>query len=128
MPSIIYREDDATKVVGPGTPLMVSLEAAHGALINVNSAVVADVPLALAAATGRRLLGFIAEESAGIAAAAEIRLRHGGVAGDLIEAIKLAADGLARGWWSTAGIAIPDGLSIDWISGQADINLFYSDT
>lgn len=96
------------------------------ALVDVNTGVAADAVGTIPAATGRRLLGFVAEESATVAAAAEIRLRHGSAAGVLIDIIKLAADGVDRRWWGPNGISVPNGVTIDWVSGQVDINLFYA--
>lgn len=130
MPEINYRQNDQTVSVGPDNPLPVQFQAAptieqDGASVYVNAAVTVDVALALAAATGRRLLGYMVEENAAVAAAAEVRLRHGGVAGDLLFPVILAADGVAQAWFGPNGIEIPNGLSIDHVAGAVHVTLFY---
>lgn len=118
-----YRKNDKTVEINESAPLPTQ---APGALVDVNDAVAADVALAIPAASGRRLLGYVAEETAAVAAAAEVRLRSGGVAGPLLAIVKLAADGTASAWWGPNGIAVDDGVSIDLVAGTVSINLFYS--
>lgn len=126
MPEITYRQDDETVSVGPGNPLPIGGTISQDAgLIYSNVAVTADVAGALAAAAGRRLLGFVVEENAAVAAAAEVRLRHGAIGGDLLFPIILVADATLDRWFGPNGIAIPDGLSIDWVSGSVAISIFY---
>lgn len=96
------------------------------ATITALTAVAADVALALAASANLRLLGYAVRESATVAAAASADIRHGGVAGDLISPVSLAADGVKEQWYGGVGIACPDGVSIDVIAGTLDITLFYS--
>lgn len=107
-----------------GQPLPVTLPDA--ALIDTNAAVAGDVAGAIPAAEGRRFLGYVAEETAAVAAAAEVRIRHGAVGGPVIAIVKLAADGVASAWYGPNGIAVPDGVSIDHVAGTADVNLFYA--
>jgi hypothetical protein len=98
---------------------------APGASIDARAGVAADVPLALPALAEIRLIGYMVEEAAAVAAAAEIRLRHGGVAGDLLFPIILAADGVKTQWLGSNGVATPNGVSIDHVAGTVNVTLFY---
>lgn len=104
-----------------GTGIMV------GALSDVNAAVVADVDAAVAAATGLRLVGFACKESAAAAAVATFNIVHGATAagGTLVVPVELAANTSAGEWFGPEGIAVPNGISIDWVAGQIDLVLFY---
>ena len=92
-----------------------------------NAAVAADVDAAVAAATGLRLMGYSSIESALVPAVARLRIIHGATAagGVPIIDISLLAGGAANEWLGPDGIAIPNGLSIDQVSGTFDISLFY---
>lgn len=104
-----------------GTGIMV------GASVDVNAAVAADVDAAVAAAAGLRLVGFAARESAATAAAATFIIVHGatGAGGTAVVPVELAGDQSTREWFGPDGIACPNGISIDWVAGTADIHLFF---
>lgn len=97
------------------------------ASVDVNAAVVADVNAAVAAAAGLRLVGFNAQESAGTPAATAFKIVNGatGAGGTVIAAVKLAASSSVTQWFGPEGIAADSGLSIDWVSGQVDVQLYY---
>lgn len=98
-----------------------------GASIDVNDAITADVDAAVAATPGLRLMGFASRESAATAAVATFRLVHGATVagGTTLYPVELSA-GESRGeWFGPDGIAVPNGVSIDWIAGTVDVVLFY---
>ena len=94
---------------------------------DVNLAIVADVDAAIAAAIGLRLVGFAAKESAATAAAATFTIVHGatGAGGTALVPVELSANESTRDWFGPEGIAVPNGVSIDWVAGTVDIVLFY---
>lgn len=107
-------------VAALGTGIMVA------ASVDVNSAIAADVDLAIAAAAGLRLVGFAARESASTAAVATFIILHGTAAdGTAVIPVELKADESTREWFGPEGIAVPNGVSIDWIAGTVDVHLFY---
>jgi len=91
--------------------------------VDVNSAVVADVDAAVGAATGLRLIGFSARETA--SATAEFHIVNGatGAAGTKIVRVTLAANESAREWF-WPGIDAASGISIDWVSGSIDVDIY----
>lgn len=99
-----------------------------GASVDVNSAITADVDAAVAAASGLRLMGFAAKESAGSPAVASATIVRGatGAGGTAIYPIKLAASGAISAWFGPHGIDCTTGISIDWIAGQLDCHLYYA--
>lgn len=110
----------AAHSMNTGTGIMVA------ASVAVNTAIAADVDAAVAAAAGLRLVGFAARESASTAAAATFIIVHGATAaGTKLIPVELAADQSTRDFFGPDGIACPDGISIDWIAGTVDVNLFY---
>ena len=92
--------------------------------VDVNSAVVADVDAAVGAATGLRLIGFSARETAGATAQFHVVNGATGAAGTKITRVNLAANESAREWW-WPGIDAASGISIDWVSGTIDIELYH---
>lgn len=103
-----------------GTGVMVA------ASINNRAGVVADVLLAVAAQAGLRLVGFSCRESAATAAAATFRILHGDLAtSPEIVPVELKADESRADWFGDSGISCPNGITIDWIAGTVDINLFF---
>jgi hypothetical protein len=99
-----------------------------GASVYTASSVVADVNAAVAAAGGLRLRGYSIQESAGTPAAAACRIMHGAtVGGGTVAAfVKLAASGNTTVDFGPAGIACPNGISFDWVSGQVDVCIYYA--
>lgn len=95
--------------------------------VDNNAAVVADVDAAVAAATGLRLMGYSVRESAATPAAAALNIVNGatGAGGAPLARIKLAANE-SRTVWLWPGIAADAGLSIDWIAGTVDVDLYYA--
>lgn len=98
-----------------------------GALVDVNTGFSADVDAAVAAAAGLRLMGFACKESAGTPAVASFNIVHGatGAAGTVVVPVKLALSTNQFGWFGPDGIACASGISIDWIAGTIDCELFY---
>lgn len=96
------------------------------ASVDVNAAITANVDAAVAAAAGLRLVGFSAKESAGAPAAATAVIVHGatGAGGTAVAYINLAASGSDTVWLGD-GIACDSGISIDWLTGQLDVCLYY---
>lgn len=79
----------------------------------------------VAAATGLRLIGFAARESAGTPAAATFILRHGAADSDPVLApVELSADESTREWW-WPGLDATDGIFIEVVAGTIDITLFH---
>jgi len=97
------------------------------ASVNVNTGVAADVNAAVAAVSELRLMGYSAKETAVIPAAASARIVHGatGAAGTAVVNINLTASESKTVWFGPSGIAMPNGISIDWITGQLDIDVYY---
>ncbi|MCK9622138.1 MAG: hypothetical protein M0R47_16580 [Methylobacter sp.] len=97
------------------------------ASVDVNAAVTANVDAAVAAQAGLRLVGYSAKESAAIPAAATFSIVHGatGAGGASLVHVNFAAAGSSTVWFGDDGIDAPNGLSIDWLTGQVDVNLFY---
>jgi len=95
--------------------------------VDVNALIVANVDAAVAAAAGLRLMGYSAKESAAVPAAATAVIVHGatGAGGTSVVNLNLALSTSETQWFGPDGIACPNGLSIDWLTGRLDINLFY---
>lgn len=75
------------------------------------------------AASKGTLVGYSIRESATIAAAAVVVLRHGTLATDpVIASISLAADGIATA--SLPGIECPNGIFVDRESGETTVSLY----
>lgn len=97
------------------------------ASVDVNTAITADVDAAVAAAAGLRLVGFACRESAATPAVATFIIVHGatGAGGTVLVPVELSANESTRDWFGPEGIACASGLSIDWIAGTIDVELFY---
>lgn len=102
----------------------------QAASYDLNAGLTADADAAVAAATGLRLMGFAARESAGSPAVATFQIVHGatGASGDAIVPVELAANGSTFQWFGPQGIAVADGISIDHVAGTVDVTLFYITT
>lgn len=87
-------------------------------------AISADQPAAVAATAGLRLMGFMLAEQA--AATAEFRIMHGATVGGAtnLYTVKLASGESTSEWMGIVGIACAAGLTIDRVSGTADVTLF----
>lgn len=98
-----------------------------GASVYTSASVVADVNAAVAAQGGLRLVGYSIQESAGTPAAAACKIVHGATVGGgtNVAFVKLAASGSTTVSFGPAGIACPNGISFDWVSGQVDVALYY---
>jgi len=97
------------------------------ASVSANATVAADVNAAVAAQAGLRLVGYSSKETAGIPAAATFRIIHGatGATNAPVVNVNHAASTSNTQWFGPDGIACPNGLSIDWLTGQVDVELFY---
>lgn len=121
------RETLATGFQAFITTLRTTASEGNAVSVDVNAALVADVDAAVAAATGLVLMGYSCKESAGAAAAATFRVMHGATVAGGTEVVtqELAANGSDKTWFGPDGIACPNGISIDWIAGTVDVNLYY---
>lgn len=98
------------------------------ATAQTSMALAATADAFVAAASGLRLLGYVVRESATVAAAAAIEVRHGATAagGQMISPATLAADGMTEKWYGPNGISMPNGISILVAAGTVDIAVFYT--
>ncbi|MGZ5029032.1 MAG: hypothetical protein ACXWAT_10150 [Methylobacter sp.] len=96
-------------------------------LVQNNDAIVADVNAAVAAQAGLRLMGYSAKESAGTPAAATFAIKHGATVAGGTDVVyqNFAASGSTLQWFGDSGIACPNGISLDWLTGQVDVAIFY---
>ena len=93
--------------------------------IDHNDAIVADVDAAVVASAGLRLLGWNA--LATVTGSFRIKNAATGAGGT-----RLASSGAVAGtsigeWYGPRGLPAPNGLSIDWILGTWDIELYFLD-
>ena len=97
------------------------------ASVDVNDGITADVDAAVAAATGLRLMGYACRESDGTPAVATFRIIHGATAsgGTVVVPVELAANESKSQWFGPDGIDVASGISIDWIVGTVDVELFH---
>ena len=98
------------------------------ALVDVNTAVTADVDAAVAANANLVFMGYSSKESAGIPAAATFRIVHGatGAGGTAVVNVNHALSTSDTKWFGPNGIACPNGISIDWLTGQVDVEIYYA--
>jgi hypothetical protein len=100
----------------------------HAASSNAHQdAIVADVNAFVAATPGLRLMGYSSKESAGVPAATTFIIKHGAtVAGgtDLVYVNHTLSTSQVQ-FFGDDGIACPNGISIDWLTGQVDVIVFY---
>ena len=96
--------------------------------VDVNTGFSADVDAAVAATAGLRLMGYACRESAGTAAAATFIIVHGatGAGGTAVVPIELGPDESRSDWFGPNGIDVASGLSIDWIAGTIDCDLYWT--
>lgn len=97
------------------------------ASVDVNDALVADVEPAVAAAAGLRLMGFACREIDAVPAVATFRIIHGATVGGgtVVVPVELAANESKSQWFGPDGIDVPNGISIDWIVGTVDVEIFH---
>lgn len=118
-PNVAVTSTPSAVVAGTGINVAAS--------ISVNTAVAANVDAAVASNSGRRLVGFACRESAVTPAAATFSIVHGatGAGGTIVVPIKLVANEFRAVWFGDAGIAVANGLSILWVAGTVDVELFF---
>ncbi|MCK9623030.1 MAG: hypothetical protein M0R47_21145 [Methylobacter sp.] len=87
----------------------------------------ANVDALVTANAGLRLVGYSAKESAATPALSTLRIINGatGATNSPVVNIDLALSTSETVWFGDGGVACPAGLSIDWLTGQADVVLFY---
>lgn len=118
----------ATRTLPNGTPLG-SNDAIPAAVtptaVNAGASITADQNAAVGAAAGLRLYGYSVMEDAAVPASASLRIMHGITvgAGSQVEVISLTAGESTADYWGPEGIAVPSGVSIDWISGSFKMSL-----
>jgi len=91
------------------------------------AAITANADAVVAAQAGLRLMGYSSKESAGTPAAATFRIINGatGATAAPIVNVNHALSTSETAWFGPDGIACTAGLSIDWLTGQVDVVLFY---
>lgn len=96
-------------------------------LTDVNDLITADVDAAVAAATGLRLMGWAARESAAVPAIASFQIVNGatGAAGTTLVPVALPASGGDGDWYGPQGLDAAGGISIDFDAGRFDIALYH---
>lgn len=101
----------------------------QAASVDVNDALVADVDAAVAAATGLRLMGFACREShATVPVVATFKIVHGATVGGgtvMIPVELAASESKGPFWFGPDGLDAVNGLSIDWVVGTVDVELFH---
>ena len=91
-----------------------------------STAVVADVNALVPAQLGLKCLGYSVMESAGVPAAASLRIINGATAaGTAIVNQKLIASQSVTQWFGGNGIECPNGITVDFLAGQFDITIYY---
>jgi len=91
-----------------------------------STAVVADVNALVTAQGGLKIMGYSVQESAGVPAAASLRIVNGATsAGTTTVFQKLVASQSVTTWFGDNGLECPNGITVDWISGQFDITIYY---
>ena len=127
--SMLYADvstGNPTEVTGTGGAIRVT-SVSGPALLDSNLLIVADVDAAVAAATGLRLMGYSAKESAAAPAAATGVIDIGATAagGTPVVNLNFAASGSSSAWFGPDGIDAAAGISIDWITGRFDCAIYY---
>jgi hypothetical protein len=91
------------------------------------AAIVADSNAVVAATPGLRLMGYSSKESAGVPASATFRIINGatGATNSPVVNVNHALSSSTNAWYGPDGISTPAGLSIDWLTGQVDVVLYY---
>lgn len=80
---------------------------------------------AIAAATGLRLVGWSVTEGAATPSDARIRLHHGTAnSGPELFDVTLSPGESAREWFDLGGIAVPNGVFVDRVSGTTRLTLY----
>lgn len=102
-------------------------EALQGATYDLNTAVTADIDSAVNSTQGLRLMGFSCRESAGTPAVASFNIVNGSPAssGDQVILVELAANGSESKWFGPEGIDFQSAISINHLSGEFDVTIFY---
>lgn len=99
----------------------------QGAVVDVNSAVAANVDAAVAAATGLRFVGYSVRESDGTPAVATATIVKGttGAGGTVLAIIELAANGFDTKWFGPEGLDVATGgISINHLAGTLDVMIY----
>lgn len=127
--SMLYADastGNPTEVVGTGGAIKTT-SASAAASIDSNLLITANVDAAVAAATGLRLMGYSAKESAAAPAAATgvIVIGATGAGGTPVVNLNFAASESETVWFGPDGIDAAAGISIDWLTGRFDCQIFY---
>lgn len=86
----------------------------------------ADVDLAVAADAGLVLMGFCVAETAASPAVAEVYIINGADGdGDVVAPVFCAASATHSQWFGPAGIACPNGITIERIAGETSVTVWY---
>jgi len=98
-----------------------------GSSIATLTAVTSDQNAVVAANSGLRLMGYSIKESAAVPALSTCNIIHGATVGGGVIAVnlKIALSSSNTVWFGPDGIAVPNGISVDWVAGQVDISIFY---
>ena len=73
------------------------------------------------------LMGFSCKESAGIPAAATFTIQNAAAVdtAKILAHVNLTASQSTREWWGPGGIDADNGITIDFLTGQFDITIWY---
>jgi hypothetical protein len=119
-----------TAVVNPDGSIIGASSAAVPAAVtptavNSGASITSDQNAAVAAAAGLRLYGYSVMEDAATPASASLRIMHGATVGGgtQVEVISLTAGESTADYWGPEGVAVPNGVSIDWVSGSFKMSL-----
>jgi hypothetical protein len=110
-----------------GLPLSVAATTTPAAVtataVSAGASIGADQNAVLAATVGLRLFGYSVREDAG--ATAVVQIMHGATVGGgvLVETISLGPLESTADYWGPEGVAVPNGVSIDWVSGSLKMSL-----
>lgn len=98
-----------------------------GSNVDTNAAVTADIDAAISADPNLRLMGYSCRESAGAPAVAGFQIVNGatGNAANKVVEQELAANESNTEWFGPDGIECPLGISVNFLAGEFDVDLFY---
>lgn len=113
---------------GNGGERLHVVDEGNGATPTASLAITEDKDAVVAAATGLRLVGLSWGEAAGSPGAAKVLIKHGATAaaGTLVVPIDMSSDESGIAWFGPRGIAVPNGVSIEFVSGTSDVVLYTS--
>jgi hypothetical protein len=91
-----------------------------------SATVTADVNALVGATLGLRIMGWSCKETAGVPAAATFRIMNGETvgAGTVVANVNLALSS-SQTVWLDNGVECPNGITIDFLTGQFDVTVYF---